>query len=144
MFTKNLIQLTGNVAKDPETRSVGDTSVTRARLIHNDTIRKADGSEVERVVAVDLDIWGKRGEAFAAHINSKVPVYVEGRLQLDQWEQDGEKRSRLLVRVDDWQFLAARASTGAADDEAKTGGDPDAGAASKANPRKRTTGKKAA
>ena len=114
MFTKNLIQLTGNIAKNPETRTVGETTVTRARLIHNETIRKADGTEVERVAAVDLDIWGKRGEAFAEHITSKVPVFIEGKLQLDQWEQDGEKRSRLLVRVDDWQFLAAKAGGDAA------------------------------
>ena len=109
MFTKNTIQLTGNITKPAETRKAGETTVTRARLIHNESIRKADGETVERVVAVDLDIWGKRGEAFAEHITTKTPVYVEGRLQLDQWEQDGEPRSRLLIRVEDWQFLAAKA-----------------------------------
>ena len=108
MFTKNTIQLTGNITKTAETRKAGETTVTRARLIHNETIRKADGETVERMVAVDLDIWGKRGEAFAEHITTKTPVYVEGSLQLDQWEQDGEPRSRLLVRVDDWQFLTAK------------------------------------
>lgn len=108
MFSKNLIQLTGNITKAPETRQAGDATVTRARLIHNESIRKADGETVERVVAVDLDIWGKRGEAFAEHVTSKTPVYIEGRLQLDQWEQDGQPRSRLLVRVDDWQFLAPK------------------------------------
>lgn len=109
MFAKNTIQLTGNVARTPETRQAGDTTVTRARLIHNESIRKADGSTVERVVAIDLDIWGKRGEAFAEHITTKVPVHVEGSLQLDQWEKDGETQSRLLVRVEDWQFLMPKA-----------------------------------
>ena len=112
MFTKNTIQLTGNITKTAETKKAGDTTVTRARLIHNETIRKADGETVERMVAVDLDIWGKRGEAFAKHITTKTPVYIEGGLQLDQWEQDGEKRSRLLVRVDDWQFLTAKKEKG--------------------------------
>ena len=115
MFTKNTVQLTGNVAKNPETRTVGETSVTRARLIHNDVFRKEDGSTVERIAAIDLDIWGKRGEAFAKHITTKVPVYVEGRLQLDQWEHEGQPRSRLLIRVEDWQFIAAPAE----DDEDK-------------------------
>ena len=87
MFTKNLIQLTGNITKAPETRKAGEATVTRARLIHNETIRKADGETIERVVAVDLDIWGKRGEAFATHVTSKTPVFIEGRLQHDQWEQ---------------------------------------------------------
>ena len=42
------------------------------------------------MVAVDLEIWGKRGEAFAKHIDSKTPVAVEGRLKLDRWESDGK------------------------------------------------------
>ena len=108
MFTKNSIQLTGNIAKAPETRQAGDTTVTRARLIHNESIRKADGETVERLVAIDLDIWGKRGEAFAKHVTSKVPVCVEGKLQLDQWEHEGKPQSRLLIRVEDWQFLASK------------------------------------
>ncbi len=110
MFTKNQIILTGNIAKDPETRKAGETTVTRARLMHNEEIRKSDGEVVKRLVAIDLDIWGKRGEAFAKHVTSKVPVCIEGKLQLDQWEADGEKRSRLLIRVEDWQFLAAKPS----------------------------------
>ena len=80
MFTKNLIQLTGNIAKNPETRTVGETTVTRARLIHNETIRKADGTEVERVAAVDLDIWGKRGEALEPYIKKGGKVTVSGRV----------------------------------------------------------------
>lgn len=112
MFNKNLIQLTGNVTDTPETRTAGGTTVTRARLIHNETYRKDDGTTTERIVAVDLDVWGKRGEAFAKHINPKVPVYVEGRLQLDQWEHEGTPRSRLLVRVLDWQFIGAPVANG--------------------------------
>ncbi len=110
MFTKNHIQLTGNIAKAAVTRQAGETTVTRARLIHNETVRNADGDTTERLVAVDLDIWGARGEAFAKHVTTKVPVCIEGRLQLDQWEHEGQKHSRLLVRVDDWQFLAAKPS----------------------------------
>ena len=52
-------------------------------------------------------------------MTSKVPVFIEGKLQLDQWEQDGEKRSRLLVRVDDWQFLAAKSAGDAGETKAK-------------------------
>jgi len=109
MFTRNRIELTGNVAKSPESRTVGETTVTKARLMHNETIRRNEGDPIERLVAVDLEIWGKRGEAFARHITTKTPVHIEGRLQLDQWQADGETRSRLLIRVDDWQFIAPKA-----------------------------------
>ena len=111
MFTRNRIEITGNITKNAETVKAGETTVTKARLMHNEVIRRADGDPIERVVAVDLEIWGKRGEAFAKHIDSKTPVAVEGRLQLDQWESDGEKRSRLLVRVDDWQFIGSLAQS---------------------------------
>jgi single-strand DNA-binding protein len=110
MFTRNQVQLTGRVTKPAETRSVGDTVLAKARLIHNERIRRSDGDAVERVVAMDLEIWGKRGEAFAEYVTTKTPVFIEGRLQLDEWEQDGEPRSRLRVRVDDWQFLTWRQS----------------------------------
>lgn len=122
MFTKNTIQLTGNVVASPATRSVGETSVTRARLVHNDRVKKQNGEVVERMVVVDLDVWGKRGEAFAKYVTTKVPVYIEGKLQYEQWEKDGQARSKLLVRVTDWQFLAVK---GAADHAAgeKEGGE---------------------
>jgi single-strand DNA-binding protein len=115
MFTRNRIELTGNIAKAAETTKAGDSTVTKVRLMHNEVIHRAEGDPIERLVAVDLEIWGKRGEAFAKHVDTKTPVAIEGRLQLDQWESNGEKRSRLLVRVDDWQFLAAKTGGDAAE-----------------------------
>ena len=110
MYTRNRIEITGNITKTPETVTAGDTTVTKARLIHNESIRKADGATVEKMVAIDLEIWGKRGEAFAKHVTTKSPVAIEGKLQLDQWEKDGEPRSRLVIRVEDWQFIAPKSS----------------------------------
>lgn len=111
MFSKNRIELTGHIAKAPDTRTVGETTVTRARLLHNETISRSEGDPVERLVAIDLEIWGKRGESFASFATSKSPIHVEGRLQMDQWEQNGQSRSRLLVRVDEWQFLLPKPQT---------------------------------
>ena len=65
MYTKNYVQLTGNIARPPETKKAGESTVTRARLMHNEVVHRPDGEPIERLVAVDLDIWGKRGEAFA-------------------------------------------------------------------------------
>ena len=109
MFTRNRIEITGNITKAAETVKAGETTVTKARLMHNEVIRRSEGDPIKRLVAIDLEIWGKRGEAFARHITTKTPVHIEGRLQLDQWQADGETRSRLLIRVDDWQFIAPKA-----------------------------------
>ncbi len=96
MFTKNQIQLTGNITKSAELREVGDSAVASACLIHNERIRRADGETVERRVVVDLDIWGRRGEAFSEYVTTKTPVFVEGRLQMDEWEHDGEPWSTTI------------------------------------------------
>ncbi|MDA0810809.1 MAG: single-stranded DNA-binding protein [Verrucomicrobia bacterium] len=133
MFQTNKIQLTGNITKAPETRQAGDSTVTSARLMHNMEFPKGDGEFVERIAAIDLEIWGKRGEAFARHINTKTPVYVDGYLLLDQWEHEGKPHSRLLIRVNDWQFLTAPA------DDAKTKDSQPKGEAKKADKPSRAT-----
>lgn len=109
MFQRNRLELTGHIAQPAVTTQAGEASVTRARLIHNETVHRAGGDPIETLTAIDLEIWGRRGKAFAEHVTSKTPVYIEGRLQLDQWETEGgERRHKLLVRVTDWQFLARK------------------------------------
>ena len=61
-------------------------------------------------MAIDIEVWGKRGEAFAQHVTTKSPIFVEGKLMFDQWKaEDGASRSKMYLRVDDWQFLGAAA-----------------------------------
>ncbi len=109
MFQRNRIELTGNIAKPAKTQQAGEATVTRARLIHNESIQRESGDCLEFLTAVEIEIWGRRGKAFERHVTTKTPVYIEGRLQLSEWEQDGERRFRLFVRVTDWQFLTAKA-----------------------------------
>ena len=55
-----------------------------------------------------MSVWGRQAETSAEYLHKGSPVFVEGRLQLDQWEtQQGEKRSKLRVRADRVQFLGA-------------------------------------
>ncbi len=118
MFQRNRIELTGNITKPPKTATAGDTSVTRARLIHNETVQRSNGETFERLTAVEIQIWGKSGEAFAEHVTSKKPVYIEGSLQLAEWEKDGERLFHHYIRVNHWQFLLPKAHTEAADQAA--------------------------
>ncbi len=105
MYACNGIRLTGIIAKPPISNRAGSTSVTRARLIHNETVERAGGEPVERLTAVEIEIWGKRGEAFAEHVTPKKPIFIEGSLQLAEWEKDGERLFRHFIRVTEWQFL---------------------------------------
>ncbi|NDD82463.1 MAG: single-stranded DNA-binding protein, partial [Verrucomicrobia bacterium] len=61
----------------------------------------------EEVCYVDVVVWGRQAETCRDYLSKGAPVFVEGRLQLDQWEgPEGEKKSRLRVRADRVQFLS--------------------------------------
>lgn len=73
----------------------------------NLTYRAQDGTEKEEVCYVDVVVWGRQAETCRDYLSKGAPIFVEGRLQLDQWEgPEGEKKSRLRVRADRVQFLS--------------------------------------
>ena len=109
MFRRNRIELTGNITKSPRSARVGSGIVVRARLIHNETVERANGETIERLTAVEIEMWGKRGVAFEQQVTPKTPVYIEGTLQIAEWEKDGERLFRHFIRVTDWQFLLPKA-----------------------------------
>ena len=65
---------------------------------------------------VDIEAWGKQGETIAKYLTKGRPLYVEGRLRLDQWEDKTtkEKRSRMKVVLENFQFLGSGRADGAA------------------------------
>ena len=76
----------------------------------NESFKNKAGESVERTCFVDVVVWGRQAETAAEYLHKGSPVFVEGRLQLDQWEnQEGEKRSKLRVRADRVQFLGSPA-----------------------------------
>jgi hypothetical protein len=110
MFIGSRIEISGIITKVAESRDAGGSTVTKACLIPKGMIRKPDGSSGPRIFAIDLEIWGKLGKAFSDYVAIEVPVVVAGWLQLpsvpDQWEHEGGSLwVRLLMCVDDWQFL---------------------------------------
>jgi single-strand DNA-binding protein len=115
MASLNKVFLIGNLTRDPELRhtpkglAVGDLA-----MAINMSYKTADGSEKEEVCYVDLVVWGRQAETCKEYLSKGSPIFVEGRLQLDQWEsQQGEKRSRLRVRAERIQFLgSARGGSG--------------------------------
>jgi single-strand DNA-binding protein len=77
----------------------------------NESFKNQAGELVERTCFVDVVVWGRQAETAAEYLHKGSSVFVEGRLQLDQWEnQQGEKRSKLRVRADRIQFLGGGGS----------------------------------
>lgn len=109
MSTLNRVFLMGNLTRDPEVRyTPSGTAVGDLGLAVNESYKNKAGETVESTVFVDVEVWARQAETCAEYLYKGSPVFVEGRLKLDQWEnQQGEKRSKLRVRADRVQFLGA-------------------------------------
>jgi single-strand DNA-binding protein len=109
MASMNKVFLVGNLTRDPEVRYIpSGRAVADLGLAVSENYRNKSGELVETTCFVDLVVWGRQAETCGEYLSKGSPVLVEGRLQLDQWEnQQGEKRSKLRVRADRVQFLSS-------------------------------------
>ncbi|MGE4488659.1 MAG: single-stranded DNA-binding protein [Kiritimatiellales bacterium] len=109
MSTLNRVFLMGNLTRDPEVRyTPSGTAVGDLGLAVNESYKNKAGETVESTVFVDVEVWARQAETCAEYLYKGSSVFIEGRLKLDQWEnQQGEKRSKLRVRADRVQFLGA-------------------------------------
>lgn len=92
---------TGRITKDIELRqTTGGTSVADGTLATNHKF-----GETDEVSFVDLVFWGPKAEFASKFLTKGKAILVEGRLQQQRWEKDGEKRSKMVVVVEDVNFL---------------------------------------
>lgn len=101
----------GNLTRDPESRSTpAGTAVTDISLAINRKRKDDSGQLVEETVFVDVTFWARAAEVIAEYMKKGRPLYVDGRLQLDQWEDktSGQQRSRLKVIGESFEFLGGR------------------------------------
>lgn len=108
MPSLNKVLLMGNLTRDPELRvTPKGTPICQFSLAINRQFKMESGETREEVIYVDVEAWGKQGETIAKHVTKGRPLYVEGRLRLDQWEDKNtkEKRSRMKVVLEQFQFL---------------------------------------
>lgn len=103
----NKVILMGNLTRDPEVRSVpSGQNVANFSLAVNRTWRNQDGETQEKVSYIDCVAWGKPGEIIAQYVQKGRPLLVSGRLDQRSWEQDGQKRSKVEVIVEDFNFVS--------------------------------------
>lgn len=102
----NKVILMGNLTRDPETRQTPNgQSVTNFALAVNRTWKGQDGNTQEAVSFIDCVAWGRTGEVIAQYMQKGRPILVSGRLDQRSWEQDGNKRSKVEVIVEDFNFV---------------------------------------
>lgn len=108
MASFNKVILIGNLTRDPEMRyTPKGMAIAKIGLAVNRSWRTESGETKEEVTFVDVDAFGRQAETLAQYMKKGSPLMVEGRLKLDQWDdkQTGQKRSRLGVVVENFQFL---------------------------------------
>jgi len=125
MASFNKVILLGNLTRDPEVRyTPKGTAVTDLGLAVNRTYTADNGEKREEVTFVDVTFWGRTAEVAGEYLKKGRPVFVEGRLQLDSWDDktSGQKRTKLKVIGENMQMLGAPRGGGGGGDE--EGGPP--------------------
>lgn len=108
MSSYNRVTLIGNLTRNPELRKTkSGNSVTELGLALNRVWQNESGQKQEEVTFVDITLWGRNAENAAQYLQKGRSVLVEGRLQLETWQdkQSGQDRSKLRVVADHIQFL---------------------------------------
>lgn len=106
MASFNKVILMGNLTRDPELRTTqGGVFIAKLSIAVNRKFTTKDGEQREEVTFVDIDAFGKQAEVLQKYAQKGTLLLVEGRLKLDQWENNqGEKRSKLGVILENFQF----------------------------------------
>jgi single-strand DNA-binding protein len=125
MADLNKVFLMGNITRDPEVRHIpSGQAVLEMSLAINRRYKGNDGEFKEEVAFVPVTVWGRQAETCAEYLRKGSPLFVEGRLKLDQWEKDGEKRSRLMVTAERTQFIGSPRKSGEIGDAPRDVGPP--------------------
>src|SRR6185503_11059775 len=108
MANFNKVILAGNLTRDPELRyTPKGMAIAKIGLAINRSWKSESGEMKEEVTFVDVDAFGRTAENIGQYFKKGRPILIEGRLKLDQWDdkQTGQKRSRLGVVLENFQFM---------------------------------------
>jgi single-strand DNA-binding protein len=111
MANLNKVLLLGNVTRDPEVRyTPKGSAVCDLGVAVNRAYTTESGEKREEVTFVDVTLWGRTAEVASEYLKKGRPVFIEGRLQMDTWDdkQTGQKRTRLRVVAENMQLLGGR------------------------------------
>jgi len=114
MANVNKVFLIGNLTRDPEVRyTPSGTAVADIGLAVNRKFKQGDETR-EETTFVDVTLWARQAEIAGEYLKKGNPVYIEGRLQLDSWDDktSGQKRTKLVVVGENLQLLGGKPDGG--------------------------------
>lgn len=116
MASFNKVILVGNLTRDPQARfTPGGTAVAEIGLaVNRSWMNKNTNQREEEVTFIDVTLWGRTAEVASEYLSKGRPVLIEGRLQLDQWDdkESGQKRSKLKVVGENMTMLGSGGNGG--------------------------------
>ncbi len=112
MASYNRVILVGNLTRDPELKHIpSGLAVTEIGLAVNDRVKKGE-QWVDEATYVDITFFGRTAEVVSEYTSKGSPLFIEGRLKLDMWEKDGQKRSKMRVIGERVQLLSSKGDGG--------------------------------
>ena len=127
MASFNRVILVGNLTRDVEIRYIpSGTAVTDISIAVNERVKR-NNEWVEETNFFDITLWGRTAEIASEYLSKGSSILIEGRLKLDRWEQDGQKRSKVKIIGEKMQMLNRTGGSGG------SGGGHDSGSANYQN-----------
>jgi single-strand DNA-binding protein len=130
----NKVMLMGNLTRDPEIKyTPKGTAIANFGMAINRNYSTEGGEKREEVTFIDIEAFGRTAEIIGEYFKKGRPIFIEGRLKLDTWDdkQTGQKKSKLRVVADSFEFLGSReGGPGGGGESGEGGGRPEARAAS--------------
>jgi single-strand DNA-binding protein len=116
MASLNKVMLIGNLTRDPEVRYTpkGTAVCDMAIAVNRRFLNETTGERQEEVTYLDIVLWGKQAELAGQYLSKGRPVFIEGRLQMDSWEDKatGQKRSKIKIVAEGMQFIDSKPGSG--------------------------------
>ena len=110
----NKVLLMGNITRDIELKQIpSGQAVATIGLAVNRRFKTREGEDREETTFVDCEAWGRTAEVIAQYFQKGRPIFIEGRLKLDTWEdKEGKKQSKLRVVIESFEFVESRGGGG--------------------------------
>src|ERR1041384_5178778 len=111
----NKVMLMGNLTRDPEIKyTPKGTAIANFGIAINRNYTTEGGEKREEVTFIDIEAFGRTAEIIGEYFKKGRPIFIEGRLKLDTWDdkQTGQKKSKLRVVADGFEFLGSREGGG--------------------------------
>ena len=106
----NKVLLMGNITRDIELKyTSGNMAVAQIGVAINRRFKTKEGETKDETTFVDCEAWGRTAEVMQQYLGKGKPVFIEGRLKLDQWQdKEGGNRSKLKVVIESFEFIDSR------------------------------------